>query len=74
MTKTPTQLWIARRAAANDAGLAATVRRAVAALQASPFYAIGRQAFHDGAPFSRNESDPWRAGWLDAADATRALG
>lgn len=74
MIKTPQQLWIARRDAANTAGLAATIRRALAGPQSSPFYAIGQQAFRDGVPFARNESDPWRAGWLAAAGATRALG
>lgn len=74
MIKTPQQLWIERRDAADTAGLSATIRRALASPESSPFYAIGQQAFHDGAPFSRNESDPWRAGWLAAADATRALG
>lgn len=74
MIKTPQQRWIERRDAANTASLTATFRRTLAGPQASPFFAIGQQAFHDGAPFSRNESDPWRAGWLAAADATRGLG
>lgn len=74
MIKTPQQLRIERRDAANTAGLSATVRRTLTGPQSSPFYAIGQQAFHDGAPFARNESDPWRAGWLAAAGATRVLG
>lgn len=37
----------------------------------NPFRLEGRLAFLRGEPFLRNESDPWRTGWIEAQHESR---
>ncbi len=45
--------------------------RAGNSITTNPFYIEGYAAHGRGEPLARNESDPWRAGWLASSLAAR---